>query len=518
MVGKTSAILYIVVLLIAVVAVGEVVMHHQPAGTSSNSTLSSNLSYATYAVQLTDPPQVPNGTESLVIRYNDVRLHESGASNSTGFINLNASGSINLLNITNASETIALLRANSSESFDMVRFNITSAVITVNNVSYNVTVPSGSLSVRLSQHLSSKNGSSGVLISLSPVIVQIYTSNGTVFVMVPSVRAIVVGNSQIGRSAFSVGARERLNASVNSEFERSSGNISIEAASVSAVGNRTDISVTVRNDGNSTIDLKHVFLYGIFSANTPFSSSSTDIKIMGEPSFGEISGIGIHDLGVNLSAADYLLLNRSVTVGNTVVRVNSSNIAMIEAELGINGNTSIQELYSKLDISQSNNSYTNLFNHSVFARGINGSVMEDLHDFNISNQNVSEIIARARAFEDNYFNMLNFIVSNNGTLSLPYLNAAQGAEIEAEGPNGYALGAGNSTTLSFNSTIYLPRVRMDRIGVNSDLNANTSVGDANASAAILLRGALIEPIVNQTYSIRVIGTDGAYAHANLTAR
>lgn len=516
MVSKTSAILYIVVLLIAVVAVGEVVMHHQPAGTSSNSTLSSNLSYATYAVQLTDPPQVPNGTESLVIRYNDVRLHESGASNSTGFINLNASGSINLLNITNASETIALLRANSSESFDMVRFNITSAVITVNNVSYNVTVPSGSLSVRLSQHLSSKNGSSGVLISLSPVIVQIYTSNSTVFVMVPSVRAIVVGNSQIGRSAFRVGARERLNASLNSEFERSSGNISIQSASISALGNRTYISVTVKNNGNSTVDLKHVFIHGIFSAGN--LSYGSNVRIMGEPSFGEVSGLRLGDLGVNMSVVGSMLMNRSVMVGNTMVRVNSSNIGEVETELGINSNTSIKELYDKLNIGDTNDSYTDLLNHSAFAKGINASVMEDMHNFNISNQNVSEIIARARAFEDNYFNMLNFIVSNNGTLSLPYLNAADGAEIEVEGPNGYALGAGNTITLSFNGTIYLPLIRPILMGgLESETGANANVGNSKSQTSIFMRGVLVEPIVNQTYSIRVIGTERSYTHINVTA-
>ncbi len=481
-------------------------------------------------VSITDPPHVPSGTTSLVITYNSIALHEAGKSNSTGFLNINQTGSINLMNVTNSSETIAKIAVSANQSFDMVRFSIVSATITIGNQTYNVTVPNGKLQVKLNQELTANASQSGVLLQLNPSVLQIYAGNQTFFVMVPAAKAVVLNSSATAQAGLSIGQKSSLD---HSETEKLNGisAINITSAKISASGGHDLISVTVKNTGNKSIVLKHLFVRGFITANAVANiSEHTIIRVTQQRSalFGNvdtadnmdinrsgISNISTTDLGINQTyiAANLGLFNRTVMVGNVLIKLNASNIASVEAKLGINGSSSISDIAEKFNISR--NSYEN---GTIQIKGseneMNRSIMEDLHNYNVSNTSLKAKLVGAANFRDNFFNMLNFIIATNGTLSLPYSYA--GLESESEGSNGYTLAQGSAVTLTFNGTIALPGIRelVGHAETSTDANASANV---SANASVNISKYNIQPIVNQTYTVTVIGDDGAYARANVTA-
>ena len=504
---------------------------------NNNGKTTAQVAPGTMAIQLTDPPQVPVGTQSLVISYNDLKLHLSGNSNSSGFIDVNARGSINLLNITNTTQTIGIIKTSTSQSFDMIKFNITSAKITLNNTVYNVTVPNGALTVHFKKTLTAKNGGSGVLIQLNPTVVQIYTSNQTIFILVPSAKAIVIGNRTINKTVFHVGARVRLENHTRREFEDITPNIIITSAQLVSQANNTFVSVTVKNNANVSVKLKHLFIIGAMSANIPVMviRSSANVRPLTAPiSFNSNSikslSISMDDLGMNISqvAIKLGMMNKSIKIGNRSVIINKSNIGTVEKELGINGNESLRNISKKFHNSLENKSMDTILNRTEIRENqtkireteirekFNRTIMEDIHNFNSSNPEVEKLIHRARDFKGRYFNMLNFIVRKNGTLFLPYVRfgSRDGMEAEVEAARGYILGAGNSITLQFNRTINLPGTYGKEIHPQE-----TSANQVTSVHGIIGTGSIpISLIKNQTYKIRITGEDGAYATTSVIVR
>jgi hypothetical protein len=223
------------------------------------------------ALQITDPAQVPAGTQSLVIAYSSLAVHLSNASGSSGWVSSNSTGSVNLLAVLNLTQTIGTVSVPANASIDMVRFAVSSANITVNGTTYNVTVPSGMLTAHVTGRTSVSGGAS-VLLDLSPVVASIVTNTTTVFVLVPSVRAVVVGGGS-NSATLHVGARARLSENETAELEQTRPNVSITAASLSvSPGNVTSFSITLRDNSNESVVVKHVGFKGNLSVQ--FNSSA----------------------------------------------------------------------------------------------------------------------------------------------------------------------------------------------------------------------------------------------------
>ena len=223
---------------------------------------SGNQSSAQIPVLLTDPPIVPAGTTALVIDYSSVKVHVRGTA-SSGWVNASGSGTINLLDLVNTTEVIGTTKISANSIIDMIGFNVTSATITINGTTSNVTVPSGKVTAQITGE-GKVNATSGLLLDLSPTVAAIYTANSTVFVMVPSVRAIIVG-SQHNASSQIVGSRAALNASDRNDLEDVKPNISIVSSSLNVSGNSTDLSVTVKDNSNASVVLRHVLVFGNYS-------------------------------------------------------------------------------------------------------------------------------------------------------------------------------------------------------------------------------------------------------------
>jgi hypothetical protein len=416
----------IVAVLVILGAVAVLSGHYAPSSTAGSGQQA--------PVLLTDPAIVPTGTTALVIAYSSLRVHTSGASDA-GWVSASGNGTINLLDLVNTTELIGKANLSANSTIDMISFNVTSATITINGTTSNVTLPNHVITAHITGS-SKVNATSGVLLDLSPTIAAIYTSNSTVFVMVPSVRAIVIGGRNVSTS-LSVGTRETLNASDRKDLEDIRSNISIVSSSLSLSGNSTDVSVTVKDNSNTSVVLRHVLVFGNYSvAVAPLAGFNTTVRVGDNGNVSENSG--------NTGERNGNIVSENGTV--------SLNITNIERNSG--------------DHASGN----------VSARGDpSGNASSDVGGPE------SDLISQG--IETQHLRMFNFMIDQNGTLSLPSLGSeAEGADL------GYNLSAGATATFTF--------------------TGGMSFGEGHIT---------ITPASGSQYRIVVSGENGARASTNVTA-
>ncbi|MEM3227705.1 MAG: hypothetical protein QXK65_02030 [Candidatus Micrarchaeaceae archaeon] len=490
-----------------------------------------------FVIQLTDPPQVPAGTQALVISYSDLQLHEAAAPNSTGFIDLNQSGSVDLLGLVNFTQTIGVANIKPNMTFNLVRFNITSAKIEIDNSTYNVSVPNN----RLTVHISNSNSSAkGVLIDITPSVLEIYAANQTVFVLVPSARAVIIGGKLVNSSSVQIGYKAKKQEQEDLSLESTKPNISIVSASLSFSGNTTTLTAQVKNNGKSTAVLKNLMVFGNMQVtigniikpmdNAPQKPSAS----FENGNSGAAEGLGMGGFG-NFNASDLESAAEAIAQAKYVTsfhfNTNLSNLSVYGIKIGSNGtvelvntsklmsalgkvsggyNSALLNLSSTTGINIAN--ITAIAEHRSEVNSIVNSALAKLEDSASEHLNASEVediilnmtarvgnvssedtagIVGVSFYRKYYHRVLNFLIMPNATLSLPFSVA------EAEGPNGYNLTPGNTVTLYF--------------------KGNISFGGGAVRAANGITRVVTLPLENQSYSIRVIGEDGAFAESNIIA-
>ncbi|MDE1859406.1 MAG: helix-turn-helix transcriptional regulator, partial [Candidatus Micrarchaeota archaeon] len=223
------------------------------------------LGNTTYVpISLTDPPSVPNGTQSLVMAYSQVAIHTNGQ-NGGSWIYSNNSGSVDLMSLLNVSQVVAGVNIPNNSQINMVKFNISSAKIEINNTTYNVTVPNDEVTAHVSGSLQ-LNSSSGLLVDLFPTVVAIYTNSSTVFVMVPSVKAVLTpkgnGNGTVNVSISKFGNRSGISREEFEQLESAGANVIASNGSIMAANGTMHFSITVTNYGASNVVLRNILVVG----------------------------------------------------------------------------------------------------------------------------------------------------------------------------------------------------------------------------------------------------------------
>ena len=357
-------------------------------------------------VLLTDPPHVPTGTSALVITYTSVMVQTGSGK----WINAPGSGSINLMGLVNATTVIGTANISANTVVDAIRFSVASANIVVNGVASNVTLPNSTVTAHLSGN-GNVNASGGLLLDFTPTIVTINTAgNATDYIMVPSVRAVSVGNVTIRK----VGERADLSNDYRHNLERSGANISISSANMISFGNYTRISVTVNDSSNVSVTIKHILVFGNYTmdlnmpgiqANASVNASVDDIVNsigVGSRSNAVIGVIGGYNDPVKLVANASVEANTPDS-SNTLDNVNATS-----------------HTYNGIGTDHGNSS------EHVYGSG-------------------------SMRYENDHADALNLLVSQNGTLYLPFQFSASG-EAEQNGP-GYTIAAGSSETFTFNGIV-----------------------------------------------------------------
>ncbi len=448
----------------------------------------------TVMVQLTDPPAVPNGTQSLVLYYSNIELHSAGKSNSTGFMSLNALGSVNLMNLTNFTQTIGIGKINKTANFDLLKLNISGATITIDNITYNVSVPNNVLLVKLSSLLNAS--SSTAIVDFYPSVLQIYVANQTLFVLVPSLKGVVIKGLPLNASQAHMGAKARLQNSARAEIARYGANISIMGSTLEVHNSTVDFSVTVKDNSNSSVMVNDIMLSGYMRRIGPIAMPI--IRNMQTNAMSVSGGFGRGLATGNASASYNGMYNSSMgsfpfgSLGSILSGLNLSGLNLNSLNLSNLNISNISSIASKVKnmlsqhgINISSPALSQL--SDVLGNRMNASVLEDMRDLNISNSTVQGVLHQVKNFSMDYHNVLNFIVMRNGTLSLPFSIGEFDGNPISNGPNGYNLSAGASETFTYKGII----------------------GIGNSQLRIL-------PLVNQTYAVRAMGEDGASASANVT--
>ena len=207
--------------------------------------------------QITDPPNVPLGTQALIVTYSSLQAHIVG-NNQSSWVTSNASGTLDLMALVNASTVMGSVKALQNQTVDRVRFKLTSAQIEIDNETYNMTLSNNEITANILGN-SRLNTNSTVLMDFTPTVVTIYTNNSTLFVLVPSLRAVFVGRAS---RAAPTGYTAVLNSSERDRLGGSGVNISLTNANIISQGSLTNISVTVTNVGNGSVVLRHLFITG----------------------------------------------------------------------------------------------------------------------------------------------------------------------------------------------------------------------------------------------------------------
>ncbi|MEM3199647.1 MAG: winged helix-turn-helix domain-containing protein [Candidatus Micrarchaeaceae archaeon] len=217
-------------------------------------------------ISLTDPPHVPIGTQALYINYSSfaVLVNDSGIKQ---WLPLNGTGRINLLSIVNVSEIIGTFNIGQDGKVYAVKFNISSASITINNVTYPVAIAGGMVNATISTH-AKLNSSSNLIVDLMPIVIPTYNNGNYEFVMIPFLNA-AFGTYSEHNGVGSTLMRNRINAQMlnnryvmhNNPFNKAI-NISIKNPSLKTNGNETLFNVSIENTGNTAIELYGIILEG----------------------------------------------------------------------------------------------------------------------------------------------------------------------------------------------------------------------------------------------------------------
>lgn len=228
-------------------------------------------------VQLTDPPNVPVGTQWLNLTYINLELYVVKGGTSTGWVATGSSGTVNLQSLINVSKTIGIIQIPNGSSVDQIRFDIASVQINVNGTVYSVDTPNSALTVPITGGNKLESLSS-TLLQLSPTVTETVTGTGTAlptFLLVPSATAVIREGSQVSQDQAKVGAETQLTSNDRAELEGAKGNVSIASTSLSVSGNKTSFSITIKNRGNVSVALEAVSLHGGFNVSSTSTSCQT---------------------------------------------------------------------------------------------------------------------------------------------------------------------------------------------------------------------------------------------------
>ncbi len=398
-------------------------------------------------VSITDPPQVPQGTQALYMNYSSLSVYVT-YKNSSEWLDLNSSGRLDLLSLVNKSQIIGLANIKPNSTVTRIMFNISSAKITINNETYDVYVPNNHVDAYVENN-GMVNASSDILVDFSPVVAELYTQNATMFVLVPALKAIVSNNmGTVTRGTVGVGihmisslpeqgvgmfSAQSLNATIeNPVLSVSNGNASFSAKiKNTGPGNFTIIGIDV---GNGTIMNKGI---AINTGGLP-TVQSTDQGVVVSQRI--IESPVLNSAAYPIADGTHFIIN--MNIGNESFYKQNNSSVLINASA----------LMSRL-----------AYGTNTITIHLNGSV------------NTIVVSSPTEPITTGFYAFggtgpgLNFIVNSNGTLTTPF-DSKQIFMQQSSGTMridsirhfdiGYTVLPGSTATLSYNGTINASHIRI----------------------------------------------------------
>lgn len=508
--GSPNSIKYLVgaVVLLAILAVAfiAVQVNNRSGAIAQNNT--AYLSGSQYVqISLTDPPHVPNGTTSLYINYSGLELLVAGSAG-TKWIDVNSSGSVDLMGLINASKVIGNANISANTTLKSVRFDITNATITVDGSTYPVALQDNHLVANVSSSSNSTN--STVLLDLSPTVAVAYTNSSPVFVMVPSICAVRIPGIQ-GRGAPHT---KPLNNTEKYMISRTTPNITITSVSLSTVDNVTTLSVAVKDNSNESVYLNHISIFGNANISSNLSLYAAALRLPHMP-------VQINEPAQRFDSYSNM---PGIAVGSGVVaKMNPGMPSNFHLDSG-----ELNEIINGINVSQgwsANASWNNAtWNGPQFGNGFNlndGANLTIITKLNLTNGEISQLVDRAISARQmnlriSNFNAIDFIISQNGTLMLPPPppEPCDGTQINASANSGARVTIFHVSDMDTCVNEYVPMFNQQGYNLSSGQSATFkftgSVSFADGKIAVGFRPGT-------KYEVAVTGGDGAFATANVIA-
>lgn len=222
------------------------------------------------AIILTDPPTVPAGTTKLSLTYSDIQLHVAYPNETTEWLTVNASGTVNLLSLIDMTQTLTNITIPISSTIDKIQFTMNDVEAVINETVYDVAILSNRLTISIAKGYINKT-LSGVLIDFAPTLVQIEATDAdgapfNYYLLVPSANAVLV--EDLTESQMEVGNILKLEedhkmqiAKANEELKK---NINIVSASLTINDDTTSLAVSLKNEGSNDFQIIGATLHGEF--------------------------------------------------------------------------------------------------------------------------------------------------------------------------------------------------------------------------------------------------------------
>jgi hypothetical protein len=212
-------------------------------------------------ILLTDPPTVPAGVTGIYVTYSNVAVHVSGAGNQSGWTNVSASGSIDLMKLVNVSTTIAAVTV-ATGFYNALRFNVSSAAVTYNGKNYTAFVPRAELTVIIPGgiQVGSKNATAA-MIDMHPTVVNIGSKSDPEFIVDTSASCFGIPPRAFTKAMGHLGYMMTLKGLSwwTNIQEQYTSNIIITHATLTS----SSLSVTVNNTGTENVTISVLSLIPI---------------------------------------------------------------------------------------------------------------------------------------------------------------------------------------------------------------------------------------------------------------
>ena len=296
---------YLVVLTVSVVVVVSLfvfgVIPPSAYAPASQTTSSQN-----FFISLTDPATVPPGTTALYVTYSALQMSVS-RNGAVSIQSLPGTGTVNVLDLQNNTIVLAATNLPNGSVVTKVKMNISNAVITIKGRNSTVVIGESGITANISAS-AAISGKQSALVDLIPSVTAIETTDKTIYVLTPSVKAVIAPisvfvqpSSNISSKRLSipaVGNRLRFasNISVPQIFHSVTPTVNVTLASINVNGNDTNLAITLKNTGNSSVQLNGIMLNGskkiyipMPPANLMFRMPATTL-VLPPPVLGGIGG------------------------------------------------------------------------------------------------------------------------------------------------------------------------------------------------------------------------------------
>jgi Domain of unknown function (DUF4382) len=327
---KKSTKAAIATAVVMAVAISAVVGLQLQSGPSSNSATNSKNSSSQqsgpgqFAIMATDPPVMADGADHAYAHYNGAAVHSAQSDNSSGWVKFAASGTIDLTGSADTGQTIASSQVQSG-TYDMVRVNISSVIVTYNNVNYSATVATGTVTSRLGTEAQvSSHAAAEAVVDLRTFVMNTGSSTSPKFVFTSSAKATTVPPGEESTSSLELGAKTSLSGAGWWSTFKSQTSTQVRITSAAITGN--SVQVQLQNSGSEAANVQTVVI-------TPVSASGT--AQLSLPATFQGSAVFTVNSAGSLQSSNSL--QALAMVGADDCKVNSSSIA----SLGFTGNISL---------------------------------------------------------------------------------------------------------------------------------------------------------------------------------